>query len=85
VLLADEPTGALDTHNGEQVMDLLSELNRAGQTIILVSHDPNLTSRYASRIISLRDGRVERDEWLRPPAGMVASAAKQAKPAGVGS
>ncbi|HEX8919770.1 MAG TPA: ATP-binding cassette domain-containing protein, partial [Chloroflexota bacterium] len=85
VLLADEPTGALDSHNGEQVMDLLAELNRGGQTIILVSHDPALTSRYASRIISLRDGRVEQDEWLRTPAGEVTSAVQQAEPAGVGS
>jgi len=84
VLLADEPTGALDSHNGEQVMDLLAELNRSGQTIVLVSHDPGLVSRYASRVISLRDGRVERDEWLRSPAGVTASVAKQAEPAGVG-
>jgi putative ABC transport system ATP-binding protein len=85
VLLADEPTGALDSHNGEQVMDLLSELNRGGQTLILVSHDPGLAARYASRIISLRDGRVERDECLRPRAGVVPFAAKQAEPAGVDS
>jgi len=83
VLLADEPTGALDSKNGEQVMDLLSQLNRAGQTILLVSHDPVLTRHYASRIISLRDGRVECDEWLRPSAGVAASAVQQAEPAGV--
>jgi putative ABC transport system ATP-binding protein len=83
VLLADEPTGALDSRNGEQVMDLLSELNRGGQTIVLVSHDPGLTARYASRIISLRDGRVEKDEWLRPPAGTAAPGLEHPEPAGV--
>jgi putative ABC transport system ATP-binding protein len=82
VLLADEPTGALDSRNGEQVMDLLAELNRAGQTIILVSHDAQLTRRYAKRIISLRDGRLEQDEWLRPAVEVVTRVSSQSVPAG---
>ena len=61
VLLADEPTGALDTHSGEQVMDLLADLNHAGQTILLVTHDPRITQRYASSVIRLVDGRVVDD------------------------
>ena len=85
VLLADEPTGALDSQNGEQVMDLLAELNRAGQTIILVSHDPRLTTHYASRIISLRDGKVERDEWLRTPMVEPTPATERGVPVGVES
>src|SRR5204863_8195412 len=45
LLLADEPTGALDTHSGEQVMDLLGQLHREGQTVLLVTHDAKLATR----------------------------------------
>lgn len=58
LLMGDEPTGALDTHSGEQVMDLLRDLNRAGQTIILVTHDSRLAERYADEVITLVDGAV---------------------------
>jgi putative ABC transport system ATP-binding protein len=58
LLLADEPTGALDTHSGEGVIDLLLDLNRAGQTIVLVTHDPRLAERCTDRIISLVDGSI---------------------------
>ncbi len=61
VLLADEPTGALDTRSGEGVIDLLLELNRTGQTILLVTHDPRLAERCAERIISLVDGSITTD------------------------
>ena len=61
LLLADEPTGALDSHSGEQVMDLLADLNRAGQTILLVTHDPRMAQRYASGVIRLVDGQVADD------------------------
>jgi putative ABC transport system ATP-binding protein len=64
VLLADEPTGALDTHSGEQVLDLFRDLNSSGQTIVLVTHDPRLAERYADRIVTLRDGAVIRDRML---------------------
>jgi putative ABC transport system ATP-binding protein len=57
ILLADEPTGNLDSSNGEAVMDLLSELHREGATICMVTHDPRF-SRYAEREIHLFDGRV---------------------------
>jgi putative ABC transport system ATP-binding protein len=57
VLLADEPTGNLDSKNGEAVMDLLHELHRAGATIIMVTHDPRF-ARHAQRSISLFDGRI---------------------------
>jgi putative ABC transport system ATP-binding protein len=60
VLLADEPTGNLDSSNAEGVMELLRELNRAGSTICMVTHDPQLT-RWASRVIRLFDGRVVDD------------------------
>ncbi len=61
LLLADEPTGALDSRNGDEVLGLVAELNRRGQTIILVTHDPNVAARHASRVIRLRDGRVLND------------------------
>ncbi len=57
ILLADEPTGNLDSANGEAVMDLLRELHRGGATICMVTHDPRY-ARYADRSIKLFDGRI---------------------------
>jgi putative ABC transport system ATP-binding protein len=57
ILLADEPTGNLDSANGEAVMDLLTELHRGGATICMVTHDPRY-ARYADRSIDLFDGRI---------------------------
>jgi putative ABC transport system ATP-binding protein len=58
LLLADEPTGALDTQSGEQVMELFAQLHRDGQTVVFVTHDPRLATRYATRLISVTDGRI---------------------------
>ncbi len=58
LLLADEPTGALDTASGEEVRHLLAELNRDGQTIVLVTHDSSLADACATRTIELVDGRI---------------------------
>ncbi len=59
ILMADEPTGALDSRTGKEIMDLLLEINRErGTTVILVTHDPNVAAR-ARRTIRLRDGQVE--------------------------
>ncbi|GAA4248344.1 ABC transporter ATP-binding protein [Dactylosporangium darangshiense] len=58
LLLADEPTGALDSRSGEQVMDLLLDLNQIGQTLLLVTHDRALAERCATRIVQLADGKV---------------------------
>jgi putative ABC transport system ATP-binding protein len=58
LLLADEPTGALDTATGQEITDLLHELNCAGQTIVLVTHDPVLAQRLAVRTVRLVDGQV---------------------------
>ena len=60
ILLADEPTGNLDSKNGQAVMDLLRELHRGGATICMVTHDPRF-ARYAERNIHLFDGRVVED------------------------
>ena len=64
LLLADEPTGALDTSSGEQVMELLGRLHRDGQTVLLVTHDAKLATRHAARVITVMDGRVVDDARL---------------------
>ena len=58
IILADEPTGALDTQSGEEIMGIFETLNAQGKTIILVTHDPDVAAR-AHRIIRVRDGRVQ--------------------------
>jgi putative ABC transport system ATP-binding protein len=60
ILLADEPTGNLDSKNGQQVMELLQELHRGGATLCMVTHD-NSYARLATRTVSLFDGRVVED------------------------
>jgi putative ABC transport system ATP-binding protein len=72
LLLADEPTGALDTANGEAIGQLLLDLNADGQTLILVTHSPELAARYAQRTIHFLDGRIASDTHGRhhgTPAG----------------
>ena len=64
IILADEPTGALDSKSGENVMDILTELNRKGHTIIVVTHDQHIAS-YASRIIEIHDGAIISDTRSR--------------------
>jgi putative ABC transport system ATP-binding protein len=61
LLLADEPTGALDTATGEEIGQLLLDLNRSGQSLVLVTHNPELAARYARRTIQLVDGRITSD------------------------
>src|ERR1700716_2213970 len=61
LLLADEPTAALDSRAGDQVMAILADLNRSGQTILLVTHDEQLARANASRVIRLVDGAVVSD------------------------
>ena len=58
LLLADEPTGALDSATGEEIGELLLDLNRSGQTLVLVTHNPDLAARYASRTIQVADGQI---------------------------
>jgi putative ABC transport system ATP-binding protein len=65
VLLADEPTGNLDSATGEQILDLFSSLHGRGKTVLMVTHNKANLSR-ATRSIRLRDGQVEEDRLLRP-------------------
>ena len=60
IILADEPTGALDTKSGEEVMKILGELNALGHTVILVTHDPRIAA-HARRVITIKDGCIESD------------------------
>jgi putative ABC transport system ATP-binding protein len=66
VILADEPTGNLDTKTGELVMKFLNDLNDLGKTIIMVTHDPDLAKKHARTIYSLKDGKVE---WIEKRLG----------------
>jgi putative ABC transport system ATP-binding protein len=61
LLLADEPTGALDTATGQEIGALLLDLNRSGQTLVLVTHNPELAAHFASRTVEIVDGRLARD------------------------
>lgn len=61
IILADEPTGALHTKNGIQVMEILSGLHQQGKTIIMVTHNPELTG-YCSRIVKMEDGKIVSDK-----------------------
>ena len=61
VLLADEPTGAVDSATGDEIAELLLDLNESGQTLIVVTHNPELAERYAHRVITIADGHVRSD------------------------
>jgi len=58
LLLADEPTGALDTATGDEIGTLLAGLHRSGLTLVLVTHNPDLATRYATRTVELVDGQI---------------------------
>jgi len=60
VILADEPTGNLDSKTGKEIMKIFTDLNKKGKTIILVTHDLDLT-KYATKVLKLRDGKIEKD------------------------
>jgi putative ABC transport system ATP-binding protein len=64
ILLADEPTGALDTATGNEIMGLFARLHQQGNTIVLVTHEHDIAM-HAHRVVHIRDGKVERDERVR--------------------
>jgi putative ABC transport system ATP-binding protein len=68
LILADEPTGALDTQTSAEIMALLTRLNASGLTIIVVTHDPEVAA-YAQRLLRMRDGRILSDESTGAAAG----------------
>ncbi|MEA4992321.1 MAG: ABC transporter ATP-binding protein [Oscillibacter sp.] len=72
VILADEPTGALDSHTGREVLSLLQQLHAAGNTVVLITHDNSIAIQ-AQRIIRLEDGRVIYDGDSRAPEAVVSS------------
>ena len=67
LILADEPTGALDTRTSFELMGLLQQLNRDGMTVVLVTHERDVAA-FASRIVNFRDGRVVDDRRVARPA-----------------
>jgi putative ABC transport system ATP-binding protein len=71
ILLADEPTGNLDSKTGVEIMALFARLHQGGNTIILVTHEPDIAA-YAHRVIAIRDGQVERDVRQEPHAALTA-------------
>lgn len=64
LILADEPTGNLDTRSGEEIMVIFQELNREGVTIVLVTHEPDI-AQHAKRVVTFRDGRLVKDEQVQ--------------------
>jgi putative ABC transport system ATP-binding protein len=75
LLLADEPTGALDSAAGREIGELLAELNASGQTLVLVTHNPDLAAAYATRTIELTDGHITAD--ICAPAARAAAPVAQ--------
>src|SRR6187401_3390019 len=71
ILLADEPTGNLDSKTGVEIMALFARLHQGGNTIILVTHEADIAA-YAHRVIAIRDGQVERDVRQTPSAALAA-------------
>ena len=69
VILADEPTGNLDSRTSDEIMGLLTRLNETGKTIIMVTHENDIAS-WARRVVRLRDGHIESDERNDRRAGV---------------
>ncbi len=82
LIVADEPTGNLDSRTSVEIMALFQELGRGGITLLLVTHEPDI-ARYASRVVVMRDGLVRTDRRQTPLLADVAAAAAQAAAAGI--
>jgi putative ABC transport system ATP-binding protein len=79
VILADEPTGNLDTRNGRNVIDAFEKLNSEGQTIVMVTHDLSIAEK-APRLIAFRDGRMENDSGKTHQHHPMPAPAEQVRP-----
>jgi putative ABC transport system ATP-binding protein len=77
LILADEPTGNLDTASGQEILNIFDDLNERGITIVFVTHDPDVSER-AKRVVHLRDGLVESDA-IRPPTGATGTSKQYAE------
>ena len=82
LMVADEPTGNLDSRTSVEIMALFQELGRSGITLLLVTHEPDI-ARYASRVVVMRDGRVQSDRRQEPLPADVAAAAAETAAAGI--
>jgi putative ABC transport system ATP-binding protein len=82
LMVADEPTGNLDSRTSVEIMALFQELGRSGITLLLVTHEPDI-ARYASRVVVMRDGLVQTDRRQEPLVADVAAAAAEAAAAGI--
>ncbi len=78
IILADEPTGALDSQHGREVMQLLQKLHHQGHTVIIITHDPKI-AQYAQRIIHISDGKITSDQANYPPSEGVLTTAISAE------
>ena len=79
LLLADEPTGNLDSRTGQEILALFKALNREGHTIVIVTHDPAIAA-FCDRQVRLRDGRVSEDVTPRPAAPLAGAGAAAPPP-----
>jgi putative ABC transport system ATP-binding protein len=70
VILADEPTGNLDSRTSVEIMALFQELGRSGITVVVVTHEPDISG-YAARLVTMRDGRIRADQRQRPAVAVV--------------
>ncbi|MFZ2754461.1 MAG: MacB family efflux pump subunit [Lysobacteraceae bacterium] len=84
IILADEPTGALDTRSGEELMQLLATLNAQGHTVIIITHDPEVAA-HARRVVEIRDGRIVSDRIGPGKPALVQPKTATAVPSGIGS
>jgi putative ABC transport system ATP-binding protein len=71
IIIADEPTGALDTHTGNEIMKLFGRLHAGGLTVVVITHEPDIAA-YADRVLQFRDGELIKDSPQGQPRGLVA-------------